>query len=272
MLAVNFHQTFIPERRLIAALLEYAALGKEGTLQEVSADTGIPMGKSTGKVPAMIDYACGMGLIELETGAKRSIKKPVLTEFGRTVYLEDKFLGEEIIQWVAHMNLCRSDIGALAWNAVFAGKSTLGSSFTKKQLEDYLINIFGAGKNRIGPMISTYTDDAALARAHILYLDGENIRRKKAPLLDSYSTTYSAFILTLMDTFFPGETQVTVSDFQSITHWFDICLWNQWDIEQLLSLVERKGYVSIDRQMQTWIIEKRSTAEEVWLHIWDDMV
>ncbi|NMA64485.1 MAG: DUF4007 family protein [Syntrophomonadaceae bacterium] len=272
MLAVNFHKTFIPERRLITALLEYAALGKEGTLQEISADTNIPMGKSTGKVPAIIDYARGMGLIELEIGVGQAIKKPVLTEFGRTVYLEDKFLGETVIQWLLHMNICRNDIGALAWNAVFAGgRNTLGSSFTRKQLEDYLIGIFGPGKNRTGPMILTYTDDAALARADILCLEDEKVTRRKAPLLDSYSTSYSAYILTLMEAFFPGQAQVTVLDFNNTTLWFDICLWNQLDIELMFSMVERKGYISVDRQMRPWIIEKKSTAEEVWLHIWDDM-
>ena len=33
MLPLNFHKTFIPERRLIAALLEYAALNKQGDYQ-----------------------------------------------------------------------------------------------------------------------------------------------------------------------------------------------------------------------------------------------
>ena len=38
MLPINFHKTFIPERHFIAALLDYAALGKAGTLQEISGD------------------------------------------------------------------------------------------------------------------------------------------------------------------------------------------------------------------------------------------
>ena len=45
MLPINFHKTFVPERRLIGELLHYAALGKEGDYQEISSETGIPMGK-----------------------------------------------------------------------------------------------------------------------------------------------------------------------------------------------------------------------------------
>lgn len=93
-LPVNFHKTFIPERRLIAALLQYAAKGKAGNYQDIANDTGIPMGKSNGKVPAILDYSRGMGLIYLDSGQKSAIKKPKLTEFGRIVFLQDKYLGE----------------------------------------------------------------------------------------------------------------------------------------------------------------------------------
>ena len=68
-----------------------------------------------------------------------------------------------MVQWLVHMNLCRSDIGAKTWHEVFAkGRSILGTVFTKKQLEDYLVGICGQGKNRTGPMVLAYTEDAAL--------------------------------------------------------------------------------------------------------------
>ena len=60
-LPVTFHQTFTPERAHIAALLRYAASGKTGTDPEISAETGIPTGASSRKVPAMLDYCQGMG-------------------------------------------------------------------------------------------------------------------------------------------------------------------------------------------------------------------
>ena len=46
---LNFHKTFIPERRLIADIL-IMQLRVQGNYQEISSDTGIPMGKSSGKV------------------------------------------------------------------------------------------------------------------------------------------------------------------------------------------------------------------------------
>ena len=53
-LPVTFHRTFVPERHYLSALLRFASQGIEGTNQEISLETGIPMGGSDGKVPAEI--------------------------------------------------------------------------------------------------------------------------------------------------------------------------------------------------------------------------
>ena len=125
MLPINFHQTFIPERRYVSSLLQYAASGSKGTLDEIAEQTGIPMGKSSGKAHATIDYARGMNLIELASLEEKLVKKPTLTSFGAIVYAEDRFLGEQVTQWIAHMNLCSSYTGARAWHEVFAKDETL---------------------------------------------------------------------------------------------------------------------------------------------------
>jgi hypothetical protein len=272
MLSRNFHRTFIPERRLIAALLEYAALGREGTLHEISEETGVPMGRSTGKMPAILDYCKGMGLLSVKSGCRKQHKKPVLTSFGETVYLNDRFLGEELTQWLAHLNLCRNDIGAIVWNKVFANSTyVLGSSFSSSQLEDYLISHFGKGsKNRTGPLLSVYSDDAAFARAKVLKADGDMIIRNKTPIISTWATAYSAFILELLQAFFPKQFQVTITDFAAKTYLFDVCLWQEADIESVLSFVEMKGFVSIDRQIRPWIIERRADCERVWPLVFND--
>lgn len=271
MLPINFHKTFIPERNLVSSLLHYTARGGQGDYQEISADTGIPMGKVIGKVPAIMDYARGMGLIEVEN-LPQAKKRPRLTDFGRVVYLEDCTLGEEIVQWLLHLNLCRSDIGSLVWHQTFAqGRRSLGSSFSKEQLETYLCESFGEGRNRTGPLLLTYTDDAALKRCGAIYSDGGTAIRRKAPLLGSFALPYSAFFLQLMEQFCPGQNQVTLTDFDAATMIFDICLWNETDIERALNLIEKKGYITVDRQMHPWILEKRAVAVNVWDRIFDDL-
>ena len=119
-------------------MLSFAAAEKDGTLPEISAKTGIPMGKSSGKTPAILDYCCGMGLITLSS-KNGAVKSPRLTSFGRVVFLEDKFLKQPLTQWLAHIHLCRPDAGAEAWFLTFVkGRKILGDSFNQEQLESFL--------------------------------------------------------------------------------------------------------------------------------------
>lgn len=272
MLAVSFHRTFIPERHFLASLLHYAASGKEGTLQDMAAQTGIPMGKSNGKMPAILDYAVGMGLVEVSINKGSAIRKPILTPFGAIVYQEDKYLGEQIVQWLVHLNLCRHDIGAKVWHLTFAsGRKILGSCFSRRSLDDYLAVNCGNVKDRIGPLINTYLEEAALARSGVLRVEGDTIVRQKAPLDSKYGLAYSAYILSLLDIFFSKERQVSFTDFNNKTLFFETCLWNEADIENLSTILERKGFISIDRQRKPWIMERYAKGRDVWPNIFDEM-
>ncbi|MGI6640454.1 MAG: DUF4007 family protein [Limnochordia bacterium] len=266
MLPISFHLSFSPERRYLASMLDYAALGRQGSFSEISDATGIPTGRSTGKVPAILGYAQGMGLIEV---VGEGSKMPILTDFGRAVYYQDRYLGEELTQWLVHFNLCRNDIGAVAWNSVFA-RGMLGASFTRAQLEEYLVGLFGK-KAKIGPMLVTYSDDAALSRAGVLKVEGDSILRNKAPLLRSYARAYSAHLLSLLEVFFPSAVQVTATDFNDATRWFDVCFWKEPEVETALTMLEETGNISVDKHMRPWIIEKRRRSAEVWPTAWDDL-
>ena len=120
----NFHRSFKPERQYITAMLRFAASGKEGDYQSIAAATGIPTGSSSGKVPAILDYCRGMGLIRLIGQERSAIKKPDLTPLGRIILFEDPYLKTNISQWIAHFNLCSPNDGSrrvvpnfLWWNA-----------------------------------------------------------------------------------------------------------------------------------------------------------
>lgn len=267
MLSINFHMTFKPERKFIGAILEFANEGRRGDVQEIASATGIPMGKSSGKLLPIMSYAVGMGLINVQNAASGE-KNLSLTPFGELIYHVDKYLGEEKFQVLAHMNLCRGDIGAAAWHQVFGvGRNILGSSFDREELEKYLVNNFGQGRNRIGPLVSTYNDDNSLKRSNMLTIKDKVISRQKAPISEKYALLYSSYILTLFESFFENDNQVTLTDFNEKTHMFDICLWNDVDIEKVLQYVEEKGHVLVDRHMRPWILEKASTADRVWAQI-----
>lgn len=272
-LPLRFHQTFIPEKKYITALLKYTASGSEGTDQEISASTGIPVGRSSGKVPAMISYARGMGLITVAIGSRKGSKRPELTDFGRSVLLEDPDMGETLSQWLAHLHLCRRDGGAEIWHLTF-GKAfdVLGSEFSENDLEGYLAGIFQKrSRSLIGPMIRMYLEPAAFQNARIISKEKNWIKRNAAPILNGYAAGYAALFLSLWDRHFPKARQVTATDFESVTFWRRLCNWDDRQMETVLEMLFDKGAIDVDRQVRPWILSRKSGVQHYWRMLYDDL-
>jgi len=274
-LPLHFHQTFIPERHYLAALLRYAAGGPIGkTLKEISLITGIPMGESSGKMPAIMDYCRGMGLISLKNTDDGSLKMPQLTPFGRAAAIEDPHLSEEITQLLCHMNLCRSGYGADLWFMVFnAGNRVLGNNFSEQTLLKYLEGIYGRKKRSpIGPLIRTYTEETAFAKAGILKQSGDEIQRMSFNLRDIYANGYGTWIISQFQLHFPSSRQVATDDFERAVGLKNIALWSQEDYEEILFAAERKGFISVDRQMRPFIIMIKSDPVDAWDSVYGDLI
>lgn len=271
-LARNFHKTFKPERHYISAMLRFAAARQSGNLWEISQKTGIPMGKSSGKVPAILDYCRGMGLLKLPD---TTLKKPKLTEFGRIVLLEDPFLKTEMSQWLAHFHLCSPLHGADVWyHSFFAGAQSLGHRFSKDNLEAHLKVIYGVNKARLlGPLLNTYNDEAALKVCGALTIDDDDIiQRRPAPLNSELFLGYGAWVLQLINNHFPGEQQVTETELDLKAGWRTIPGWDKSSWQNVLGWIEQKGLLSVDRHMQPWLLSPRKDVREAWKAIFDDMI
>lgn len=269
----NFHRTFKPERQYINALLRFAASGGEGDVQAIGAATGIPTGASSGKVAPILDYCRGMGLIVLTNDARSSIKKPILTTFGRAVLIEDPFMTTAVSQWLAHMNLCSPLTGADVWYQTFvAGSEVLGKAFDRVELERYLSIAFRVEKAwLIGPMIGTYEDEAAFKTCGALGEDGGKVRRKQAPVSEEMARGYGAWILGLMAVHFPTLRQVPVTDLDQVAGWHTIPGWDVAARQRVLELVARKGLIDVDRHMEPWLVAGAVSTEQAWKKIYDDL-
>lgn len=270
----NFHRTFKPERRYIREMLRFAAAGKEGDYLGIAAATGIPTGTSSGKVPAILDYCRGMGLVRLEEKGRSAVKKPELTAFGRIVLLEDPFLKLDVTQWIAHFNLCSPRLGADVWYRTFVeGAEALGFTFGRKALDNHLGLAYGiTGGNLVGPLIGTYEDDAALKACGALREVAGIIERKKAPLADEYGRAYGAWTLELLRTHFPDARQVPVPELGKATGWRAIPGWDALAAKRAMELMARKGLLDVDRHMEPWVVAPAATVEDAWKRIYDDQV
>ena len=270
----NFHKTFKPERQYINAMLRYAASGKEGDYQAICAATGIPTGTSSGKVPAILDYCRGMGLIRLAGQERSSTKKPELTHLGRIVLLEDPYLKVNVSQWIAHLNLCGPLTGADVWYHIFfAGTQALGMSFSRAKLEAHLNVIYGVEKSGlIGPLIGTYEDDAAFKMCGVLSEIGGTLVRRPAPIADEFGLAYGAWLLQLMSDHFPKRRQISITDLDAKAGWRTIPGWDISSLQRTLELVERKGLVEVDRHMEPWLLIPKASPDETWRRIYDDLL
>jgi hypothetical protein len=271
----NFHKTFKPERHYMHAFLKFAAAGLKGNYQEISSKTGIPMGKSSGKVPAILDYCRGMGLVRLsESSGNSSTKEPELTPFGRVVLLEDPYLKCDVTQWVAHFNLCHPTSGADVWyQTFFIGAQILGKKFTRKQLQEYLCLVYGLNQKKlIGPMVGMYEEDASFKVCGVLTETQANIVRKAAPIDDELLRGYGVWILQLLKDFFPTQQQVPITELHKTTGWKTIPGWSVSSSLELLSLIEKKGLINVDRHMEPWLVNGCVDVGQAWQNIYMDMI
>jgi hypothetical protein len=255
-------------------MLNFAAGGNSGTYQEISQMTGIPMGKSTGKVQPTLNYCRGMGLLTIDTNAKSSIKSPQLTPFGRTVLLEDSRMGESITQWIAHFHMCSPKSGADAWYHVFMrGRDTLGLQFRREQLNGYLKGVYEiTARNLIGPMMRMYEEDASFSKARVLVQSSDKIERIPAPVELEYTNAYTAWTLSLMELHFPKSNQVTITELDRVCGWQSIPAWSMEETHKVLGLIEARGAIEVDRQMQPWILRKAGMADSWWPRLYDDLI
>jgi len=273
-LSRNFHRTFKPERRYITAMLRFAASGEVGDAQVIASATGIPTGSSSGKVPAILDYCRGMGLIRLMGPERSAIKKPELTPFGRSVLLEDPYLKSGLSQWIAHLQLCGPRTGADVWYQVFfRGTSSLGMTFERTKLELHLSLVYGVDKvGLIGPLIGMYQDEAAFSACGALFESAASIVRKPAPINDEYGYAYGAWMLQLLADHFPKQGQISITDLDARAGWRTIPGWDVSSHQRVLALVEQKGMIEVDRHMEPWLLRPRTSIESAWKSIYDDLL
>ncbi len=270
----NFHKTFKPERQYLNAMLRFAASGEKGDYQSIGKSTGIPTGESSGKVSAILDYCRGMGLIILTGEGRSSIKKPDLTPFGRIVMLEDPYLKSGLSQWIGHFNLCRVDNGADVWYyTFFRGLQPLGLKFERGSLQSYLEAVYQVSKSRlIGPMVGMYEDDAAFKICGVLSEETDGITRKPAPVSDEYACGYGAWILELIENHFPEQNQISTTELDAAAGWRTIPGWDVGTHQKVLELIEREGFLEVDRHMNPWILRSKTTSETAWRRMFDNML
>lgn len=269
---LSFHATFAPERFYIAKLLACVSVRCHGSFDDISNMTGIPTGKSSGKVEPTIRYAQGMGLVDVAKEGSSGFFLS-LTPLGEIVFGQDPYLKEELTQWLLHLMFCRCHGGAEAWYAVFGeGRLPLGESFTKENLRNYLENCFGRRRDVIGPLLRMYLHESGFLLCGAIIEEKAVIRRKKAPLDPIFYYLYAYWMINLWNQIFPNDQQITISAFESKSKCFSTLGWVELEVSDFLDWLSDAGVLKIDRQTGEALLLRMMAIETIENHIYDNLI
>ncbi len=286
-LPLNFPQTFLPDRRLLARLLPFAAANGSGDKVQIGAETGIPTGQSTGKVEPMIHYARGMGLVEATKEAGRWLL--ALSPLGRVVVSEDPYLSQPVTLWLLHLLLCRRSgladpASGIAdpWFALFAeGVLRLGERFDQTAYLAYLTERHGAkGKGYLsslsGLVLRSYLEATCFGPLNALSLESSGNQsiylRRAAPDERSHFPAYAAYLFLVWDDLYRGHDQLAMDDFFTQTRCLAVLGWDRATAARWLDWMADRGLIQLDRQTGgTLALRLRDTAPVI-SGIYDELI
>lgn len=158
--SVNFHKTFSPQDSYITKIMELANDNYTGSKEEISEETGIPTGKTSGKVVPHILYAQYMGLTSHTLSKGKYTLE--LTDLGKTVLENDKYLFEDVSRLICHYNMSDEVSGAYLWSFMYSGlpvmlDETMSEEAMKKKYNDFFMV-----KTDLGALRKSYSDDGFL--------------------------------------------------------------------------------------------------------------
>jgi len=271
-LTPSFHETFFPDRRHLAALLKLAAQGYEGSVDAISTATGIPTGKSSGKVLPHLKYAHAMGITTVPV-LSDGVYTLQLTPLGQLFADEDPLLHEPLTQLMLHLMLSRPIGGASAWH-VFFGRSrlALGRTCSVNAAAAFLMQELGNSSSLPGPLFSTYREEASLARTGMLSVDKDMLTRGALPGVEEYYWAYAYCWLVYWEQTAPGVQQLPLSELEARCGFVEGSGWSDQGFNDFLAWTTEQGITRVDRQTGTPLIMKTRRSEDLAPFIYSDLL
>jgi hypothetical protein len=284
-LRLNFPQDFLPERALLSRLLAFAAKGGRGDKLQISDATGIPTGKSTGKVEPMIHYARGMGLIA--AASERGCWRLRTTPLGDLVTREDSFLSVEPTQWACHLLLCRRSGQAEpprgvadAWFTLFAeGAGRLGSSFTRDAFAEALRERHGEAsylRSLSGLVPRAYLEPGCLGELGVLRRIGsgrdESHERLAAPISRTLFPVFTLALFLAWDALYPAQQQVPLDGLLDAARLLAVLHWRRRDAEPWIRWMRECRIIELDQLTGDTVMLRLVATRAVIAGLYNELV
>lgn len=258
---LNFHETFKPERQYIAAILEISDNTNFLSVKDISSQTGIPSGVSSGKVAPHIAYANYMGLIEYER--KDSCYKLSKTKLGEVIFTEDPGLQEELTIWLCHCMMLRTFKGAPLWSCIFKKILPSYSNGIKKDMLFLELNKAFNGKvktKNIAPFFTSY--ESFFDLLNILNNKSDNYKLSFAQYKKEYIFMYAYVLLEYWEENFLGQDEITSNQLDELV-FGKVFGWDAKTEYGVLEHFSDKGILRLNRQLMPYTILKLLTKDDL---------
>lgn len=266
---LNFHQSFKPEKQYIGSILGVANNAKALSVQDISAYTGIPNGKSSGKVEPHINYAKYMGLIEAEKkGGEYSLTR---TKLGDIVAMEDPGIQEDLSVLLCHAMLPRNENGADMWNAVFMKILPMYRGEMKKELLlKELKQLFDgkANKKNFAPFLGSYEE--MFAGINLLSQDSENVKLNKSQYNKEFVYLYAFILYEYWDEMYSNQEEISSVQLATI-NFGKVFGWDEQREYEVLEQLSDKGIVRLNRQLVPYTILRLADKDAVMERLYSEL-
>lgn len=262
-LSNNFNLTFEPDRLGLSSLLIFIKKNKNSSVDEIVQETGIPSGKSSGKVIPFLQYLSAMRLINYE-GSMKNLSFS-LTKLGEIVLVEDPLMTMNITQWILHANMCNANYGSDIWLSFFDNWKSFESREVNRVARNNNIE-----RKKYTPMLNMYLNDNCFAYAKIIKSDrtGKYFSRLEAPLILEYIPMFGAVCIYLMDSMFSTKTQISIEEFEEKTKFSNVFGWNLDNQELVYEKIASLGFIKINSLVSPKCIQPLISVDSAFENIY----
>lgn len=268
-LNVNFHQTFKPEAQYISSILNVADGCSALCIKDISALTGIPQGKSSGKVEPHISYAEYMGLIKSER--KNGLVTLTKTKLGELVNCEDPGIQEEITKLLCHAMLLRDENGADMWAASLRKILPQYKGGIKKELLVIELNQLFDGKvntKNIAPFYGSYED--MFSNINVLEIDGELVKAMPTVYDKEFIFLYAYILWEYWDEKFQNHEEISSNELEELKYG-EIFGWDEQTEYAVLEHMSDKGLLRMNRQLMPYTLRRLVDKDTVLQRLYSEL-
>lgn len=256
---LNFHQTFPPTLEYLGRLFAVTDNGIPMTKEEISSTTGIPTGKSSGKVEPHIDYAVYMGHIEeaAPVGGKYLLK---CTSLGNEIKKQDPGFREALTQMICHVRLTSPSTGAQLWSLIIRDilpkyKDGMHDNVLEDEIRKKIsVNV------KTGPFYSTYRDSFDLLK--LLIREPQLTGIVSQPLISDFRYVYSYALIYEWENIFPTDNEISAYELEKLK-FAGAFGWDAQHQYVALEHLAELGLIRLNRQLSPYTIFKLTTSDEL---------